>query len=316
VSRFTEVLGVAQENTQSSGYPDNQPDSSAEDNQTTQPDTQPSTQPDTTSTLENPESSSAASTFDNFSGDANTQPSTQPTTTSAKKSASSSDGKSRHGRKRPSANKAQQEAILSGNKQQSTQLDTQPSTQIHTQITANGNEYPDTQSSSQLQTETNSATQTALQDDVTESVNTTATHLDTQQPEHLPNKPLVDQSVNLPSTHLDTQQPMQATKEISNSDNQLGSQVAGYPAIQQPTQPSEKLAKRENPDYTQTTFRIPKKLSRDINRVLMNLEDEGVYMDRSDLLEEIAGAFIKLAKEEGEKAALLKIKNLGIQVSE
>lgn len=102
------------------------------------------------------------------------------------------------------------------------------------------------------------------------------------------------------------------------------SQKAGYPDIQEieqsATQPSahseEKLAKRENPDYTQTTFRIPKKLSRQINRALMDLADEDVEMDRSDLLEELAGAFVRLVDEVGAVEALEQLKNLGTQVDE
>ena len=43
------------------------------------------------------------------------------------------------------------------------------------------------------------------------------------------------------------------------------SQPSEQSATQLSAQPKEKLAKRENPDYTQTTFRIPKKLSRQIN---------------------------------------------------
>lgn len=78
----------------------------------------------------------------------------------------------------------------------------------------------------------------------------------------------------------------------------------------------DKLAKRENPDYTQTTFRIPKKLSRQINRVLMDLADEGEYVDRSDLLEELASAFIRLADEVGVVEALEQVKHLGTQMDE
>ncbi len=104
---------------------------------------------------------------------------------------------------------------------------------------------------------------------------------------------------------------------------QESSQKSGYPDIQTPeqlqnqqSQPSQKQAKRENPDYTQTTFRIPKKLSRQINRVLMDLADEGVEMVSSDLLEELAGAFVRLANEVGAVEALEQIKNLGTQIPE
>ncbi|MBW4636439.1 MAG: hypothetical protein KME30_32555 [Iphinoe sp. HA4291-MV1] len=92
------------------------------------------------------------------------------------------------------------------------------------------------------------------------------------------------------------------------------SQKSGYPDSQPPEQSKEKLAKRENPDYTQTTFRIPKKLSRQINRALMDLADEGTEIDRSDLLEELAGAFIRLADEVGAVEALEQFRNLGTQM--
>ncbi len=93
-------------------------------------------------------------------------------------------------------------------------------------------------------------------------------------------------------------------------------QKPGYSNSQPSAQPKEKLAKRENPDYTQTTFRIPKKLSRQINRALMDLADSGVEMDRSDLLEELAGAFIRKADEVGVVSALSQFKNLGTQMDE
>lgn len=123
----------------------------------------------------------------------------------------------------------------------------------------------------------------------------------------------------------DSQQPAQPTAQPDPSPPAKSPQLAGYPnsqpSEQSSTQPSaspseEKLAKRENPDYTQTTFRIPKKLSRQINRALMDLAEEGVEMDRSDLLEELAGAFIRLADEVGAVEALEQFKNLGTQVDE
>ena len=108
---------------------------------------------------------------------------------------------------------------------------------------------------------------------------------------------------------------------------QENSETSGYPATQSSEQQQtqkpttakktpDKLAKRENPDYTQTTFRIPKKLSRQINRTLMDLADEGVEMDRSDLLEALTGGFIQLVNEFGAIEALEKFKNLGTQMDE
>jgi len=112
----------------------------------------------------------------------------------------------------------------------------------------------------------------------------------TQQSEHLESEPFGYPNIQ-PSEQLPIQQPKQST-----------------------IQPSEKIVKRENPDYTQTTFRIPKKLSRQINRVLMDLADEGVEMDRSDLLQELATSFIRLADEKGAIEALKRFKKLGIQM--
>ncbi|MEO0932842.1 MAG: hypothetical protein AAFY21_03480, partial [Cyanobacteria bacterium J06641_2] len=112
------------------------------------------------------------------------------------------------------------------------------------------------------------------------------------------------------------------------SETTQSSETSGYPAVQpseqlqtqQPTaaakKTSDKLAKRENPDYTQTTFRIPKKLSRQINRTLMDLADEGIEMDRSDLLETLSWGFIRLVNEVGAVEALEQFKNLGTQVDE
>ncbi len=114
----------------------------------------------------------------------------------------------------------------------------------------------------------------------------------------------------------------ESTQKPGYPDPQLSTQQdiqkSESPEIQPPEQTSSQkpAAKRENPDYTQTTFRIPKKLSRQINRVLMDLADEGVEMDRSDLLQELAGAFLRLADEKGVAAALEKFKNLGTQVDE
>ena len=123
------------------------------------------------------------------------------------------------------------------------------------------------------------------------------------------------------STHKSGYPESQPSEQSELEPAPEGSQKAGYPdsqpSEQQPKAPElEKLAKRENPDYTQTTFRIPKKLSRQINRALMDLADEGVEMDRSDLLQELAGAFIRLADEVGAVEALEQFKKLDTQVDE
>ncbi|WP_414545301.1 hypothetical protein [Nostoc sp. CCY0012] len=160
--------------------------------------------------------------------------------------------------------------------------------------------------------------------------------LDTQHIEHLPeqqtqlseksetqipgypNIQQPEQSDIEPVEHLSSQQPTSTKNQSSKKPN---TQLSGYPDIQQPEQSTtqtaknlkdkDKLAKRENPDYTQTTFRIPKKLSRQINRVLMDLADEGVEVDRSDFLKELASAFIRLADQVGVVEALEQVKNWG-----
>ena len=48
----------------------------------------------------------------------------------------------------------------------------------------------------------------------------------------------------------------------------------------------------------------------------MDLADEGVEMDRSDLLEALTGGFIQLVNEVGAVEALEKFKNLGTQINE
>ncbi|MEM6400579.1 MAG: hypothetical protein AAF757_10130 [Cyanobacteria bacterium P01_D01_bin.116] len=133
-----------------------------------------------------------------------------------------------------------------------------------------------------------------------------------------------------PATQTPTQQQTQSSKKSAAQKSKTvkeNSETSGYPATQSSEQQEtqklttakktlDKLAKRENPDYTQTTFRIPKKLSRQINRTLMDLADEGVEMDRSDLLEALTGGFIRLVNEVGAVEALEKFIHLGTQVDE
>jgi hypothetical protein len=111
------------------------------------------------------------------------------------------------------------------------------------------------------------------------------------------------------------------TQRVSRFSEVLGaaqesSQTFGYPDVEPVTQPDKKLAKREDPSYTQTTFRIPKKLSRQIDRLLIDLADEGVEIDRSDLLEELASAFIRLSHDVGVVGAIEQFKSLGTQIDE
>jgi hypothetical protein len=195
--------------------------------------------------------------------------------------------------------------------------------------------YPENQPSEQLDTQPTEESLSQLSEQVKSQ---TSENLTTQLPGYPENQP---------SEQLDTQPTKKSSSQLSEqvksqtSDNPTA-QAPGYPknqlseqlktqlpensTTQQPQQPvtrsskqlkdKDKLAKRENPDYTQTTFRIPKKLSRQINRVLMDLADEGVEIDRSDLLQELANAFIRIVDEVGAVEALEQVKNLGIQMDE
>lgn len=155
----------------------------------------------------------------------------------------------------------------------------------------------------------------------------------TQKPETVQNSETSGYPETQPPEQQETepseQQETQSSKKSATQkpETAQSNETSGYPAIQpseqqetqQPTtakKASDKLAKRENPDYTQTTFRIPKKLSRQINRTLMDLADEGVEMDRSDLLEALTFCFIRLVNEVGAVEALEKFKNLGTQMDE
>ncbi|OKH34783.1 hypothetical protein NIES2101_38440 [Calothrix sp. HK-06] len=146
----------------------------------------------------------------------------------------------------------------------------------------------------------------------------------TQESEQLANQTDVQEDIQK-SEYSNTQPSEQPTTKQSETQGNIqnfgysNTQKSGQQAPQQlevALKQPKKLPKRENPDYTQTTFRIPKKLSRQINRALMDLADEGIEMDRSDLLKKLAGVFIQLTEEFGVVEALEKLKNLGTQVSE
>ncbi len=179
--------------------------------------------------------------------------------------------------------------------------------------------YPENQPSEQLDTQ---PIEESLSQPLNEVKNQPPENLATQLPGY-PKSQLSEQVKSQPSDNPNTQTPGYPENQLSE---QLKTQLPENSTTQQPQQPvtrsskhlkdKDKLAKRENPDYTQTTFRIPKKLSRQINRVLMDLADEGVEVDRSDLLEELANAFIRIVDEVGAVEALEQVRNLGIQMDE
>ncbi|MHC5748479.1 MAG: hypothetical protein ACYTXT_42890 [Nostoc sp.] len=179
--------------------------------------------------------------------------------------------------------------------------------------------YPENQPSEQLDTQ---LIEESLSQPLNEVKNQPPENLTTQVPGY-PESQLSEQVKSRISDNPTAQTPGYSENQLSE---QLKTQLLENSTTQQPQQPvtrsskqlkdKDKLAKRENPDYTQTTFRIPKKLSRQINRVLMDLADEGEYVDRSDLLEELASAFIRLADEVGVVKALEEVKHLGTQMDE
>lgn len=181
--------------------------------------------------------------------------------------------------------------IEESSSQLSEQVKSQPPENLATKLPG----YPESQLSEQLE---NQPTEKSSSQPLNQVKSQASKNLAT----HLPGYP-----ENQTSEHLKTQLPDNSTTQ---------------PPKQPPTRPSkqlkdkDKLAKRENPDYTQTTFRIPKKLSRQINRVLMDLADEGVEIDRSDLLEELANAFIRIVDEVGAVEALEQVIHLGTQMDE
>lgn len=196
--------------------------------------------------------------------------------------------------------------------------------------------YPKTQSSKK------SATQ---KPETVQDISETSGYPTTQQVETVQDS---SETSGYPTTQSSEQQKTQSSKKSATQKSKTvqdinetsgypatqpsgnvhdSSETSGYPATQSSEQEQtqkpttakktpDKLAKRENPDYTQTTFRIPKKLSRQINRTLMDLADEGVEMDRSDLLEALTGGFIQLVNEVGAVEALKQFKYLGTQMDE
>lgn len=166
-----------------------------------------------------------------------------------------------------------------GAAQENTQLPGYPKSQPSEQLEIQPTEESSSQVSEQLKSQASDNSTTQLPG-----------YPESQPPEHLKTQ-LPDNSTTQPPK----QPPTRSSKQLKDKD---------------------KLAKRENPDYTQTTFRIPKKLSRQINRVLMDLADEGVEIDRSDLLEELANAFIRIVDEVGAVEALEQVIHLGTQMNE
>jgi hypothetical protein len=297
VSRFSEVLGAAQENVQISGHPD------------TQKNEQPNTQESDMQTDKIPENTIPEDKTQK-SGYPDGQPSAQPTTQPSK-----GQGKTQ----KPGYPDTQKSKQSTTQKSKSKQDATQVAEHIGTQIPG----YPDIQEPTQPDS-------TVMPDNPIKNKTDTiqvAGYPDTQkskQSKKSTGKNVADitQVSGYPNTQQSEQPEIQASKGKDEK-----TQIPGYPHTQKnkqlATQESEvaenyaeKIPKRENPDYTQTTFRIPKKLSRQINRALMDLADEGIEIDRSDLLEELAGAFIRLADEVGVVEALEKCKYLGTQISE
>lgn len=87
------------------------------------------------------------------------------------------------------------------------------------------------------------------------------------------------------------------------------------PGTQKSGIPDQTIPKREDPSFQQCSFRIPRKLSRQLDRLLLDLADDGEKLDRSDLLITMAQALLSQAEKDGAQQALKKFKNLGTQES-
>ena len=98
-----------------------------------------------------------------------------------------------------------------------------------------------------------------------------------------------------------------AVNSETRESRNLGTQKLAYP--------EESIPKRDDPSFQQCSFRIPRKLSRQLDRLLLDLADEGEKLDRSDLLITMAEALLSQAEKNGAHQALKKFKNLGTQKS-
>jgi hypothetical protein len=84
--------------------------------------------------------------------------------------------------------------------------------------------------------------------------------------------------VEKPNIQIDEYVPMQIANK---SDSQI---VTAPPS--EPMPKSRKTGKRSNPDYVGAYFSIPKELHRQLDRYVMDLADEGIAMDRSQVVAE------------------------------
>jgi hypothetical protein len=83
-----------------------------------------------------------------------------------------------------------------------------------------------------------------------------------------------------------------------------GSQVVLPP---EPVPKGRKTGKRSNPDYVGAYFSIPKELHRQLDRYVMDLADEGVEMDRSQVIARLIEGVMGRWKEVGANQALMEI---------
>lgn len=83
-----------------------------------------------------------------------------------------------------------------------------------------------------------------------------------------------------------------------------GSQVVLPP---EPTPKGRKTGKRSNPDYVGAYFSIPKELHRQLDRYVIDLADDGVEMDRSQVIARLIEGVTGRSKEVGANQALMEI---------
>jgi hypothetical protein len=88
---------------------------------------------------------------------------------------------------------------------------------------------------------------------------------------------------------------------------------SGKPPAALPSEPAPKkrrTGKRSDPDFVGVYFSIPKELHRQLDRYVMDLEDEGIVLDRSQVIAKLIEGLTNLSKEVGANDAMLAVMDL------
>jgi hypothetical protein len=107
---------------------------------------------------------------------------------------------------------------------------------------------------------------------------------------------------------LDEQAAMQIDGKVELKEVKA-SEVKEIPSPP-PLPKGRKTGKRSNPDYVGAYFSIPKELHRQLDRYVMDLADEGIEMDRSQIIARLIEGLTRFSKEVGANRALLTVMDL------